>query len=459
MSFQYHHLDKWLLANSDLIEEALENNKKAVVLISGASSSGKSYCADSLKGFLRRNGHKACIISLDQYNFGISGIIPNKVNLHYFDDSLENMDEIRKRIKKVIYSLPFDQKYSPSALKEIRSVLSPLLDEKKLDTFLLGLSKEWKNLNFDEASVYDLREACHDVKMLLKEKRVTMKKYSKVTSEREINHSYLDGKDYDVIIVEGIYALDETMLSHLTHVNYISNFIASNPKSLFLRRIIRDSKSTSASNAFTISIYFKYIVPAYNETILPCKENADVVFNNEMSFSEMRNGDLYTTKMEFFTKDKRIIEELIRDSQAEKPSYQRDTYFVAPNEDGKNNNVLRLRAISNDKGKTYVPSSLVHKGVPKVRKDNKVIRPINILLQDGEATQIWENESECMRDFIYAGFSIGPIQKKKKMRLTYKGQKITLREVDNKGYFIEFSLPYQQEVVEEITRKIEHSHD
>ncbi len=37
MSFQYHHLDKWLLANSDLIEEALENNKKAVVLISGAS--------------------------------------------------------------------------------------------------------------------------------------------------------------------------------------------------------------------------------------------------------------------------------------------------------------------------------------------------------------------------------------------------------------------------------------
>ena len=49
MAFEYHHLDKWSYANLDLIEELLETSQKAIVLIAGASSSGKSYAARALE--------------------------------------------------------------------------------------------------------------------------------------------------------------------------------------------------------------------------------------------------------------------------------------------------------------------------------------------------------------------------------------------------------------------------
>ena len=57
MSFEYHHLDKFGYANLDLCEELLESEKKAIVLISGASSSGKSFSAEYLRELLERNGH------------------------------------------------------------------------------------------------------------------------------------------------------------------------------------------------------------------------------------------------------------------------------------------------------------------------------------------------------------------------------------------------------------------
>ena len=102
MIYQCHHLEKWANANIDLVEEVLEKNKKAVVVLAGASSSGKSYCARVLKQALEYNGHKAIVISLDNYNVGLSGIIPNKVNVNYFDGKISNIKEIIARIKDII---------------------------------------------------------------------------------------------------------------------------------------------------------------------------------------------------------------------------------------------------------------------------------------------------------------------------------------------------------------------
>ena len=451
-----HHMDKWGYANLDLVEERLETDKKAIVLIAGASSSGKSFCATYLTELLKKFSHKAYTISLDQYNVGLSAIIPNKVNLNYFNGELTNIKEIEKRIKKIIYHVDFDSKYSDEVLEKIRVAVADLISVEKMNMFLKGLKAEWKVLNFDETSVYDLKEASDDVKALLEGKTITEKVYSKIFSERVQSKKKIDGSLYDVIIVEGIYALNSLILNSFSN-SLIKNFIAGNPKSLFLRRIIRDAKISSANNTFTTKLYFTNIIKAYNETILPSRLNADCLFFNDMTFEEMRNGELYTTKDEIEV-EKNALDSFIAKTKIISKEYQKDIFFSTSGEafnDSLFSNVLRLREVSYDSGITYVPSSLVHKGVAKRRKDGKIIRPINVIIKEGEFFKVWDDENSCLKDFLSAGFLIGPVKEKIKTKFIYKGQELTLHQVEGDKDYLEFSLPYKKKVVDELKEKFQ----
>ena len=448
MSYFVHHPDKWVSANIDLIEECLEKHDKTVVIIAGASSSGKSYCSSLLAQFLKAKGHHPLSISLDSYNFGLSGIISNKVNLHYFNNSLKDIRKIASDIKSVITDIPFDKKYDEEALFKIEPVIAKYFNDEDKEKFLKGLHEEWKVLNFDEPTVYDMEEASQDVHTLLKGGTIEKKKYSKVISERVPTNVFLDGKECDVIIMEGIYALTPSLVKSFDHKNLITNFIDSDPKTLYLRRIIRDAKETSASSVFTTSLYFKYIVPSYINTILPNKDHADVVFVNDMTFMEMKEGTLYTTKMEMQTKSWEAIDHIIRHSKLHKITYEKDTYFTSRDEPLNSQNILRLRCYSDDEGKTYIPSSLVHKGLPKVRRDGKSIRPINVLIKEGDFFKVWPSEMDCLQDFAKAGCLIGPVQKKIKWKIEYKNQNLTIRYVEGNGYFVEFDKPYVKEAID-----------
>lgn len=441
--------DKWAMINLDLIEENLEKHDKALVILSGASSSGKTYCANILSAVLKRQGYNPLVISLDAYNFGLSGIIPNKVNEHYFDSKIKRMKEISSEIKKIIEPLPFENKYLPSSLDKISAVLDPYFaDSVEKEKFVYALGKEWEHLNFDEPSVYDLKEASEDILSLLDSKTITKKEYSKVTSERVKNDVLISGSEVDVIIVEGIYALHDDFLASFDKDNIITNFIDSNPKTLFLRRILRDKKGTSAPTAFTVKLYFDAIVPSYINTILPSKKNANVVYNNDMTFAEMRSGTLYKRKMEMFTKELDKVEEFLKECKILQTTYEKDTYLsgIEENEDDKKN-ILRLRSYSFDGGKTYIASSLVHKGVKKARKDGIDIRPINVLIQEGELQQVFKSEMNCLESFAMAGFLIGPMLYKIKYNVKYKGQMMTIRKILSYGYYIEFDEPVDDEII------------
>ncbi len=454
MAISIHHLDKWCFANLDLAEEVLETSSKAVIIIAGASSSGKSFGAEALRRLERNHGHKAVIISLDQYNFGVAYLIPNKVNENAFNGKLGNIGEIAKKIKPILLKYPFAEKYSKPCLLEISKVLEPLLPEDILPKFIKELAHEWSRLNFDEPSVYNLVEAADDVKKLLKNESISEKQYSKIVSERVASHKRIDGKKYDIIIVEGIYALDKTFLDELKGIPYIANFIDGNAKSLFLRRIIRDKTSTSADSAFTTHLYFSYIIPSYKNTILPTRENADVILNNDMSFEELRSGELFATKDGFLISDKKASSYLLSHSEILKTHYEKDYYFTAPGENKNTDNILRFRLRSADNGKTYSPGSLVHKGAPKIRKDNKIIRPINVLLNESEIQEVWKDEKSCLSDLKSADFIIDKVEKKRKSRIVYKGQNLTLFEVEGKNDYVEFVPPLSKEVIKEIKRII-----
>lgn len=449
--------DKWVCANVDLIEENLERQPKAVVFIAGASSSGKSYCAKILQSVLKSRNKKAVILSLDSYNKGLSRIIPDKVNQNYFHNSISNIDVLSSRIRSIIESIPFEEKYNEKTLNKLEPVLSPYFENKKdLKLFLDALNKEWKELNFDEPSVYDLKEAIQDVKRLLKNEDMVKKEYSKMTSERKKTDEILSGKEIDCIIVEGIYALNDEVLSSFSREAIITNFIDSNPKTLFLRRILRDMKTTSAPTAFTIKIYFEHIVPSYYETILPHKDNADVIFENDMTFLEMREGNLYKTKFELFTPLKEVVDEILSRSSVHQTIYEKDTYFSGNHESKDDaNNVLRLRSYSSDEGKTYVASSLVHKGISKLRRDGKNIRPVNVLIKEGDLPLVFKDELHCIQCFSSAGFKVGPIEYKIKWKIHFNKQGLTIRYVQPKGYYIEFDEPIDVAVLNEMKELLE----
>lgn len=450
MAFEYHHLDKFAYATLDLAEELLETERKAVILISGASSSGKSFSAEYLRDVLKENGHRALAISLDQYDYGLSGIIPNKVNANDFQKSLPHLPEIENRIRQIIIDLPFEDKYSQKTCAKIDGAIADLLTPEERERFILGLKREWALLNFDEPSVYALDEAARDVMTLFQDGQVQEKKYSKLISERVSSPTVLDGKDYDVIIVEGIYALDPTFVKALSSLKIIKGFIDGNPKSLFLRRVIRDNKSTGAPSSFTVSIYFKYIVKAYLETILPARESADIILNNEISFGELRAGDLFITRDAYPINNASAIGQLTSGGRILSRVREKDFYFVAPGENQEYNNILRFRESSVDEGVSYQPASLVHKGVPKARKDNKIVRPINILLDEKSIGEVWRSEEDCLNDFLQAGFSIDRVEKKIKTKLIYHGQALTLFEVEGRNAYLEFTGRYQKDADQEI---------
>lgn len=450
MAKELHHIDKWGFANVDFGEEILEKNQKALILIAGASSSGKSYGAVFLKQMLEKMGHKACIISLDQYNGGLSRIIPNKVNLNYFDSSIKDMGRIYSKIKPIIENVDFSSKYDETRLSLIKDALKDEFNELDLDKFITGLGIEWSKLNFDEPSVYDLKEASRDIKDLLKGKTIEEKLYSKVVSERIKSNSIINGNECSFIIVEGIYALNDELLDELKGIEIVKNFIDGNPKSLFLRRLIRDMGSTSASTSFTAKLYFSSIMDSYRQTILPSRSKADLVLDNDMSFAELRSGNLYLSKNLYPVNSKEGLKRLEDNSIVVERSFQKDFYIVCANEKQEENNILRFRETSIDEEKTYKPASLVHKGAPKWRKDNKIIRPVNVLLDENCIQDVWKDEESCLYDFLTNGFMINRIEIKTKTRIIYKGYNITLFEAKDRNNNLEIGDDIPSSILEEV---------
>lgn len=439
MPFSCHHLDKFEFINLDLVQEVLSRKKKCIVLIGGASSSGKSFCAKQLYKVFRENNLKTLCLSSDNYNKGISGIITDKVNSKDFNNTLPR-EELVHAIRPILFETPFENKFDNACCKKIRVALKNILpDEKTIDRFLACCQREIKSLNFDEPDVYDLNKVANDLNALLKNQRIRKRTYSKVESEPSYSKARIDGAKYQVIILEGIYVLSDSLVKRLNKNATIKNFILGSPKSLFLRRVIRDAMITSAPSYYTINMYFNNIVPSYNSTILPSSKNADVLFSNEMTFAELREGTLYKTKDKVKITNPLFLQEFLSNAKIVDTFYQRDFYFKGINEPHDDNNLLRMREISVNQGKDYHPTSLIHKGAPKARRDGKEIRPINILLKEGEFDKSFKGEKDFLEKMKEASFCVDKVCTKIKRHLVYQGYKFTISDFKNEAIWLEFS--------------------
>lgn len=70
-------------------------------------------------------------------------------------------------------------------------------------------------------------------------------------------------------------------------------------------------------------MYFNYIAKSYKESIQPSMKNADVILDNNMSFAELREGTLYTTKEKTKITNPDFLSKLWNASKTVKPFIRR----------------------------------------------------------------------------------------------------------------------------------------
>ena len=461
MPMSVNDVESWSYANLDRAEELLQNGQKVVILVAGASSSGKSFACKVLNEILLQNNIKACILSTDDYSKGISGIITNKVNDNCFLGKLEDINNISDTIKNIIIDSSFTEKFSENNLKIIKEKCKDLISPLQMPIFLNGLKYEFSKINFDEPSVYDLPYLAKNISTLLNGDSIYKRSYSMLVSEGKTDNSnIINGKDFDVVIVEGLYALNTSLTNGLPKDNLIKNFIECNDKTLFLRRVIRDATRTTADNCFTVKNYLKYVVPGYYSTVKPTMVNADFILQNNMTFNELRKGQSHAEQSKIRVEDKKLLGSIFCGCKIISVQFQKDLYFDSVNNESANNdNILRIRCLSCDGGKTYELSSMLHKGHIKTRGDGKIIRPINLLIKEGDFNKIYNTEQDLIQDFLSAGLYVSKCITKKRTKIMLDNQEFTLDAVKNQGkqmLYVEYETENNSDIVKQLNNMGQH---
>ncbi len=209
-----------------------KRDKIKIVLLAGPTSSGKTTTARKLEVYLKTRGFKTHSISTDDYFYNRKDT-PRKVTGEYDFESLRAVDT---------------------------------------DLFNKQLLK------------------------LLEGERVLLPEYNFVLGEREYNGRYLQLGDNDIIIIEGLHALNPELtvaineenkfkiyISPLTQLNIDNHNRIHTSDTRRLRRIIRDNKYRGYDAAQTLKNW-KHILEGEEEYVFPYQNDADVIINSALIY-------------------------------------------------------------------------------------------------------------------------------------------------------------------------------
>lgn len=149
--------------------------------------------------------------------------------------------------------------------------------------------------DFESLKAIDVKLFDNQINKLLKGDKVTVPTFNFVTGKKEYNRSLKLNND-DILIVEGLHALNEDVLTNIPKKNkykiYISplfylNIDNDNRVSMtdlrLLRRIVRDSRTRGYSPSVTISNWDK-VRNGEEKYVFPYQDNANVIFNSSLAY-------------------------------------------------------------------------------------------------------------------------------------------------------------------------------
>lgn len=131
---------------------------------------------------------------------------------------------------------------------------------------------------------------------LLSGKKVEIPKFNFKDGKREFNGNFMQLEEGDILIMEGIHALNPAMItsvdnsrifrvyaSALTSLSIDENNNTSTADNRLLRRIIRDNRTRGINPEESI-LRWNSVRRGENRNIFPFQENADAIFNSALIF-------------------------------------------------------------------------------------------------------------------------------------------------------------------------------
>lgn len=169
-----------------------------------------------------------------------------------------------------------------------------------MDDYFLNRDKTPKDENgeYDFESIYalDLPFLGSQLNDLFDGKEVDMPKYDFVKGERFYDGRKMKMKEGDIIVMEGIHALNPELTKHidgdkvfrvfasaLTSLSVDENNYISTADNRLLRRMVRDNFTRGITPEETI-LRWKSVRRGEEKNIFPFQENADVMFNSALLF-------------------------------------------------------------------------------------------------------------------------------------------------------------------------------
>lgn len=218
---------------SEIADKIYENKKNIkIVLIAGPSSSGKTTTSKKLEVYLKSKGLRTHQISIDDYFI--------------------------------------DREKTP-------------LDEKG--------QRDWESIKAVDVNLFNKHLA-----KLLDGEKVLLPEYNFITGEREYRKKWLQMEENDIIIVEGLHALNEELtisiqrrnkfkiyISPLTQLNIDYHNYIHTSDTRKLRRIIRDNKFRGHNAADTLKMWDK-ISFGEEKYIFPFQDDADMIINSALVY-------------------------------------------------------------------------------------------------------------------------------------------------------------------------------
>ena len=135
---------------------------------------------------------------------------------------------------------------------------------------------EW---NFDLPKSFDKKKFRLDIEKLLAGETVTIQEY--VFNNPDATPKMLEFKSAPVIIIEGLFVFHYKKIAR--HLD-LKIFVNAKENLKVIRRILRDQVERGYPLDDVLYKYQHHVLPAYERFIMPYKEEADLVVNNNQDF-------------------------------------------------------------------------------------------------------------------------------------------------------------------------------
>ena len=134
-------------------------------------------------------------------------------------------------------------------------------------------------INYDLPGAIDRESFIRDIKLLASGKQVSRPQYT--FNNEEVESKMLTFRPAPIIVVEGLFVLHYKKIKKLCDLKV---FFHAKENLKVIRRIKRDRVERKIPIEEVLYQYENHVLPAFEKYILPYREKADIVINNNKTF-------------------------------------------------------------------------------------------------------------------------------------------------------------------------------